>query len=179
MLESSAIVWRQYWTILGNTRKYYNCGQPCPKCLCTGEQGRAYLKLLTRSVWLHSPFTKVPFLFASWGSNFSMELYGKIQIIPSIEHSYGKFSNKLLGGFIGNGFKCLRNQVHMPFSFYRMRGRSGPVSESKFELKTLKVSNDTLNVSAPLIFQLHDKNHKNKTVFFLLDILLWRDHNFK
>ena len=28
-----------------------------------------------------------------------------------------------------------------------MRGRSGPVSESKFELKTLKVSNDTLNVS--------------------------------
>ena len=93
--------------------------------------------------------------------------------------SYGKFSNKLLGGFIGNGFKCLRNQVHMPFSFYRMRGRSGPVSESKFELKTLKVSNDTLNVSAPLIFQLHDKNHKNKTVFFLLDILLWRDHNFK
>ena len=28
----------------------------------------------------------------------------------------------------------------------RMRGRSGPVSESKFALKTLKVSNDTLNV---------------------------------
>ena len=64
----------------------------------------------------------------------------------------------------------------MPFCFYRMRGRSGPVSESKFELKTLKVSNDTLNVSATLIFQLHAKNHKNKTVFFLLDILLWRDH---
>ena len=116
-----------------------------------------------------------------------MELYGKIQIIPSIEPSYGKFSNKLRGGgFIGNGFKCLRrvfillrNQVHMSFSFYRMRGRSGPVSESKFELKTLKVSNDTLNVSARLIFQLHAKNQKNKPVFFLLDILPWRDHNFK
>ena len=27
-----------------------------------------------------------------------MELYGKIQIIPSIEPSYGKFSNKLRGG---------------------------------------------------------------------------------
>ena len=98
MLESSAIVWGQYWTILGNTRKYYNSGQPCPKCLCTGEQGKAYLKLLTRSVWLHSPFTKVPFLFASWGSNVSMELYGKIQTIPSIECSFGKFSNKLRGG---------------------------------------------------------------------------------
>ena len=115
-----------------------------------------------------------------------MELYGKIQIIPSIEPSYRKFSNNTGGGFIGNGFKCLRrvfillrNQVRMPFCFYRMRGRSGPVSESKFELKTLKVSNDTLNVSATLIFQLHAKNHKNKTVFFLLDILLWRDHNFK
>ena len=174
MLESSAIVWRQYWTILGNTRKYYNSGQPCPKCLCTGEQGKTYLKLLTRSVWLHSPFTKVPFLFASWGSNVSMELYGKIQTIPSIEPSSGKFSNKLRGGgFIGNGFKCLRrvfillrNQVHMSYSFYRMRGRSGPVSESKFELKTLKVSNDTLNVSARLIFQLHAKNQKTKLFSF-------------
>ena len=27
-----------------------------------------------------------------------MGLYGKIQIIPSIEPSYGKFSNKLGGG---------------------------------------------------------------------------------
>ena len=65
----------------------------------------------------------------------------------------------------------------MSFSFYRMRGRSGPVSESKFELKTLKVSNDTLNVSARLIFQLHAKNHKNKPVFFLLDILLHPEPN--
>ena len=95
-----------------------------------------------------------------------MELYRKIQMIPSIEPSYGKISNTLLGGFIGNGFKCLRNQVHMPFSFYRMRGRSGPVSESKFELKTLKVSNDTLNVSAPLIFQLHEKTTKTKLFSF-------------
>ena len=36
-----------------------------------------------------------------------------------------------------------------------MRGRSGPVSESKFELKTLKVSNDTLNVSWFFLFFLH------------------------
>jgi len=34
-----------------------------------------------------------------------------------------------------------------------MRGRSGPVSESKFELKTLKVSNDTLNaIRAPIVW---------------------------
>ena len=88
-------------------------------------------------------------------------------VLANFPTSYGG------GGFIGNGFKCLRrvfillrNQIHMSFSFYRMRGRSGPVSESKFELKTLKVSNDTLNVSARLIFQLHAKNHKNKPVFF-------------
>ena len=46
-----------------------------------------------------------------------------------------------------------------------MRGRSGPVTESKFALKTLKVSNDTLNVSlnhqiqrcchANIIFRFH------------------------
>ena len=54
----------------------------------------------------------------------------------------------------------------MSYSFYRMRGRSGPVSESKFELKTLKVSNDTLNVSARLIFQLHAKNQKTKLFSF-------------
>ena len=54
----------------------------------------------------------------------------------------------------------------MSYIFYRMRGRSGPVSESKFELKTLKVSNDTLNVSARLIFQLHAKNQKTKLFSF-------------
>ena len=37
--------------------------------------------------------------------------------------------------------------IEISFSSQKMRGRSGPVSESKFELKTLKVSNDTLNVS--------------------------------
>jgi len=39
----------------------------------------------------------------------------------------------------------------------RMRGRSGPVSESKFALKTLKVSNDTLNaIRAPIVWNKPD-----------------------
>ena len=42
-----------------------------------------------------------------------------------------------------------------------MRGRSGPVSESKFALKTLKVSNDTINVRKEALVEVRGKG-KNK-----------------
>ena len=116
---------------------------------------------------------RYPFCLLPEGQTSLWNCTAKFKSFPQLNLFMVNFPQVTGRGFIGNGFKCLRrvfillrNQVHMSYSFYRMRGRSGPVSESKFELKTLKVSNDTLNVSARLIFQLHAKNQKTKLFSF-------------
>ena len=41
-----------------------------------------------------------------------MELYGKIQIIPSIEPSYGKFSNNTGGGLYRKWIQMFEKSLH-------------------------------------------------------------------
>ena len=173
MLESSAIVWRQYWAILGNTRSTTIVGNRVLNASVLASKARHTSNYLLAQFGFTRHLQRYPFCLLPEGQTSLWNCTAKFKSFPQLNLFMVNFPQVTGRGFIGNGFKCLRrvfillrNQVHMSYSFYRMRGRSGPVSESKFELKTLKVSNDTLNVSARLIFQLHAKNQKTKLFSF-------------